>query len=291
MKKSINREITPLQENDCFMIFDRQIKSFTYPVHFHPEFEINFIVNAGGGRRIVGDHIGTINKFELVMVGPDLFHGWENPNNYTHSPHQITIQFSSNLFDNKLLQKKIFRPIDILLKNAQRGILFSNETSELLKKQFFDLPKKRGFESYIAFQSLLYELAVSPNQSYLTNLSFQENKDIFNSDKIEKVYNYVRKNHNHKIMLNEVASLLNMSIVSFSRLIKQRTGKSFVDFVNEIRLGYATRMIIETNKSISEICYECGFNNISNFNRTFKKRQNFTPSQFRNFFKEFEYSN
>ena len=112
-------------------------------------------------------------------------------------------------------------------------------------------------------------------------ISFQKNNDFFNSDRIEKIYNFIREHYSKRIMLEEAAGLLNMSVPSFSRFIKQRTGKSFVDFLNEIRLGYATRMLIETNKSVSEICYECGFNNISNFNRTFKKKQNSTPSEFR----------
>jgi AraC-like DNA-binding protein len=143
------------------------------------------------------------------------------------------------------------------------------------------ISKKRSFDSYMEFQSLLYDLAISRDQRLLTNISFQKNNDFFNSDKIEKIYNFIRDNYSKRIMLEDAAKLQNMSVVSFSRLIKQRTGKSFIDFVNEIRLGYATRMLIESSKSISEICYECGFNNISNFNRTFKKKQKCTPTEFR----------
>jgi transcriptional regulator GlxA family with amidase domain len=102
-----------------------------------------------------------------------------------------------------------------------------------------------------------------------------------NSEKIKKVYNYVQANYNKKIKVEEVASLVDLSVVSFSRLIKQRTGKTFIDFLNELRLGYATRLLIESNKTVTEICYECGFNNISNFNRIFKKSQGYTPSEFR----------
>ncbi|MDA3879332.1 MAG: AraC family transcriptional regulator [Prolixibacteraceae bacterium] len=284
MKSPIHREITPLQENDCFLVFDRERSAFTFPIHFHPEYEINFISNAKGGRRVVGDHIAEIDELELVMVGPNLYHGWENFKNTQKYLHQITIQFPRDLFEGQLIKKNILKPIEELLKNSQRGILFSKKTTENLKDRFSNLSNKKGFDSYIEFQSLLYDLAISRDQKFLTNLSFQKNSDFFNSDKIEKIYNYVRDNYSRKIMLEDAANLLNMSIVSFSRLIKQRTSKSFVDFVNEIRLGYATRMLIETNKSVSEICYECGFNNISNFNRTFKKKQKCTPSEFRNNF-------
>lgn len=282
MRNQIHREITPLQEDDCFLVFDRERNIFTFPIHFHPEYEINFIANAKGARRVVGDHIGEIGNAELIMVGPNLYHGWENYKNTGEvMHHEITIQFPRDLFQNQLLHKNILKPIRELFHNANRGILFSEQTTEMAAERVAQISKKRGFDSYLEFQSLLYDLAISREQRLLTNISFQKNTDFFNSDRIEKIYNYVRDNYNTRIKLEDAANLLNMSIVSFSRLIKQRTGKSFVDFVNEIRLGYATRMLIETNKSISEICYECGFNNISNFNRTFRKKQNCTPSEFR----------
>ncbi|MGM0375853.1 MAG: AraC family transcriptional regulator [Bacteroidota bacterium] len=282
MQNHIHREITPLQEDDCFLVFDRERNRFNFPIHFHPEYEINFISNASGARRMVGDHFGEIDELELVMIGPNLSHGWENyKNNGKDLLHEITIQFPRDLFSEHLLQKNILKPVRELLQNANRGILFSESTTKMASERLTQISKQRGFDSYMDFQSLLYDLATSRDQKLLTNISFQKNNDFFNSDRIEKIYNFVRENYSKRIMLEEAAGLLNMSVPSFSRFIKQRTGKSFVDFLNEIRLGYATRMLIETNKSVSEICYECGFNNISNFNRTFKKKQNCTPSEFR----------
>jgi AraC-like DNA-binding protein len=282
MRNQIHREITPIQEDDCFLIFDRQRSLFTFPIHFHPEYELNFIANAKGARRVIGDHIGEIDDQELVMVGPNLYHGWENyKNDGKRLLHEITVQFPRDLFHSGLLHKNILKPIRELLQNSNRGILFSEKATQMAAERLKHISKKRGFDSYVEFQSLLHDLATSRDQRLLTNISFQKNDDFFNSDKIEKIYNFIRDNYSKRIMLEDAAKLLNMSVVSFSRLIKKRTGKSFIDFVNEIRLGYATRMLIESSKSISEICYECGFNNISNFNRTFKKRQKSTPTEFR----------
>jgi len=282
MKNHIHREITPLKDNDCFLIFDRQRHAFSFPIHFHPEFEINYIFNAKGGKRIVGDHIGEIGQRELVMAGPNLYHGWENYNNNPKEQlHEITIQFPRELFTESLLDKNILKPIRELLQNANRGILFSEDTIGMVETKLLSLSQKRGFDSFLAFQSLLYDLAISRDQKMLTNMSFQRQYDFHNSERIEKIYSYIKENYGQKLKLEDAAKLVNMSVISFSRLIKQRTGKSFVDFVNEIRLGYATRSLIESSKSISEICFECGFNNISNFNRTFKKRQGCTPSEFR----------
>ncbi len=282
MNQQINREITPLKENDCFLIFDRVRTAFSFPIHFHPEFEINFIKNAKGAKRIIGDHIGEINSKELVMVGPNLYHGWENHKNSGSEPlHEITIQFPKELFSNDLIDRNLLNPIKELFHNAHRGILFSEETTAMIEPKIFALSQKRGFDSFLQFQSLLYDLAISRDQQLLTNMSFLRQNDFSNNDRIELIYSYIKDNYSKKIKLEDAASHVNMTIVSFSRLIKQRTGKSFVDFVNEIRLGYATRMLIESNKSIGEICFACGFNNISNFNRIFKKRQACTPSEFR----------
>lgn len=285
MSEHIHREITPLKENDCFLIFDRERYLFDFPIHFHPEFEINYVFNAEGGKRVVGDHIGNIGRKELVMVGPNLYHGWENDQNTkTELLHEITIQFPRELFEGNLIKRNLLKPLLELLQNANRGVLFSQETIEKVEPKLFSLSQKQGFDSFLLFQSLLFDLAVSPKQQLLTNLSFQRQNDFHNSERIEKVYKYIKKNYAQKLKLEEAANMVNMSVISFSRLIKQRTGKSFVDFTNEIRLGYATRWLIESNKSVSEICFECGFNNISNFNRIFKKKQGCTPSEFRNNF-------
>ncbi|WP_159519187.1 AraC family transcriptional regulator [Sunxiuqinia indica] len=285
MKDSIHREITPLKENDCFLVFDRVKQDFNFPVHFHPEYELNYISNAEGARRIVGDHIYEIKGDELVMVGPNLYHGWEDFNNDPKKQiHEITIQFPHDLFSSDMLNKNILNPVKELLFHSQRGIAFSMSTIRQVKEKIVSLSQKRGFDSFIELQTLLYDLAISREQQLLTNLSFQRSPDFYNSERIEKVYNYVRENFQKKIMLEDAAQLLNMSVVSFTRLIKQRTGKSFIDFVNEIRLGFATRLLIESNKSINEICFECGFNNLSNFNRIFKKKQGSTPSEFRSSF-------
>lgn len=281
----IHREITPLKENDCLLVFNRKRNEFNFPIHFHPEYEINFIHNAKGARRIVGDHIDTIEDYELVMVGPNIYHGWENYKNDTSKTlNEITIQFPRNLFTEEMLSKNILKPIKELFKSASHGVLFSQETTKQVVSKLKVLSKKNGFENFIEFQSLLHILASSKNKKTLTNISFKEQDDFHNSERIEKVYNYIKSNYHQKIKVEEAAIHINMTVISFSRLIKQRTGKTFIEFVNELRLGYATRRLIETNEGISEICYNCGFSNISHFNRVFKKKQNCTPSEFRNNF-------
>ena len=283
MKNAMYREITPLKEKDCFLVFDKRRKDFSFPVHFHPEFEINYISEASGARRTVGDHTGEIGDKELIIVGPNLYHGWENYKNDTNRTiHEVTIQFPRELFDKSFLSRNLIRPIGELINNSARGILFPNETIRIIEPQLMAIVRKNGFDSFLELQSLLYNLAISRDQQFLTDVAFQRQSDFHNSKQIETVYNYIKENYAQKLQVGDAAQLVNMSVVTFSRLIKQRTGKSFVDFVNSYRLGIAMQTMMETNESISEICFECGFNNISNFNRIFKKIQGCTPSEYRN---------
>lgn len=284
MKDPIHREITPLSDNDCFMVFDRYKSEFTFPVHFHPEYELNYISNAKGAKRIIGDHIDEIDDLELVLVGPNIFHCWEDFHNEASQIHEITIQFPADLIGEGLLSKNVFKPIKELFQHAQRGIAFSRQTIKQVEDKLLTISKKNGFDSILELQSLLFDLATSRNQRLLTNASFQRSSDFYNSESIEKMYNYIKENYNKKIKLEDVAKLLNMSVISFTRLVKQHTGKSFIDFLNEMRLGLATRQLIETNTSVAQICFNCGFNNVSNFNRIFKRKQGVTPSEFRNNF-------
>lgn len=282
---NIHREITPLNENDCFLVFERSRNNFNFPIHFHPEYEINFIFNAKGAKRTVGDHIEEIDNYELVMVGPNIYHGWEDyKNDPNQTLHEITIQFPKNLFESLILNKNILEPIKELFESADSGILFSKETAIKLESKLSSLNGQNAFENFLTFQSLLYDLAVSKNKKLLTAMSFKESSDSFKSDKVEKIFNYIKTNYSEVIRLEDAASMVNMTVVTFGRLIKQQTGKTFVEFLNELRLGVAIRKLIETNESISEICFTCGFNNISNFNRIFKKNKNCTPSEFRNNF-------
>jgi len=282
MKVPIHREITPLSDNDCFMVYDRYKTSFTFPVHFHPEYELNYVSNAKGAKRIVGDHIDEIDDLELVLIGPNIFHSWQDYNNTEDQIHEITIQFRADLIGEGLLSKNIFKPIKELFQHAQRGVAFSRPTIKQVEDKLLMISKKSGFDSILELQSLLFDLATSRNQRLLTNASFNRSIDLNHSENIEKMYSYIRENFNKKIKLEDVAKLLNMSVVSFAGFIKQHTGKSFIDLLNEMRLGMATRQLIESNASIARICFNCGFNNVSNFNRIFKKKQGITPSEFRN---------
>ncbi|HXO77184.1 MAG TPA: AraC family transcriptional regulator, partial [Puia sp.] len=143
------------------------------------------------------------------------------------------------------------------------------------------LNQKNGFDSVLELLSILHDLSTSRNMRTLSDASFTNQHFTYNSRRIEKAFEYMNTNYDKPISLGEVAKLVSMTEVSFSRFVKKRTGNTFIDSLNEIRLGHASRMLIDTTHSISEISYHCGFNNISNFNRIFKKKKTCTPKEFR----------
>jgi AraC-like DNA-binding protein len=274
-------EITPLTPNDCFMVFDRLKSKFDFPVHFHDEYELNFIENAKGAKRIVGDNIEQIDEQELILVGSNLPHSWLNFESSKQDIHEITIQFHRDLFDDKFLQRNQLSFIRTLLERSARGISFSTETIKNIKPRLLALSKKNGFDSVIELISILHDLSVSRNIKILTSSSFMNENGNFNSRRIEKAFEYMRANYSKEISLNDIAKTVNMAEVSFSRFIKKRTGKTFIDSLNDIRLGHSTRLLIDTTLSISEVSFKCGYNNLSYFNRIFKKKHNCTPKEFR----------
>jgi AraC-like DNA-binding protein len=281
MSTNIIREITPLTQNDCFTIFSRVKKEFTFPLHYHEELELNLIINAKGARRIVGDHIDTIDDLELVLVGPNLYHAWFTHQCKSAEIREVTIQWHKDLFEDKLLRRNQLSFIRGMMDRSQKGILFSREAAAALAPRILSLNQKNGFDSVLELLSILHDLSISRNMRTLSDASFTNQHFTYNSRRIEKAFEYMNTNYDKPITLGEVARLVSMTEVSFSRFIKKRTGNTFIDSLNEIRLGHASRLLIDTTHSISEISYHCGFNNISNFNRIFKKKKTCTPKEFR----------
>jgi AraC-like DNA-binding protein len=281
MNGNVMREITPLTPGDCFTIFSRVKQKFDFPLHYHDEYELNLILNARGAKRVVGGHIEVIDDLELVLVGPNVYHAWFTHQCQSESITEVTIQFHKDLFDDKFLRRNQLSFVKNMIERSQRGILFSTETISALKDRIHSLNKKNGFDSVLELLSILHDLSISRNMKTLSDSSFSNEQLHYNSRRIEKVFEYMNAHYNMQITLAEVAKIANMPEASFSRFIKKRTGKTFIDSLNEIRLGHASRMLIDTTNTVAEIAYKCGFNNISNFNRIFKRKKFCIPKDFR----------
>lgn len=288
MNKTILREVTPLSDKDCFMIFSRVKKEFTFPLHVHAEYELNFIENGQGTKRVVGDSIEIIDNLELTLItGGELVHGWLNHECKSEEIKEITIQFHEDLLANSLLQKTQFKTVKEMLERAQKGITFSQATIQKMKDRIYALASEnKGAHSVLTLFGILYDLSISPSIRELSSTSFGFTTENYDSRRVKRAYSYMLENYEQDITLHDVASLIGMSDAAFSRFLKKQTGRNFIDSLNDIRLGHAARMLLDTTHSVLEISMSCGFNNLSNFNRIFKKKKGYTPSEFRANYKQ-----
>ncbi|MDO6429950.1 AraC family transcriptional regulator [Flavitalea sp. BT771] len=281
MSRSILKEAPPLTKSDCFSLFARYKTEFDFPVHYHEEYELNFIENAKGVKRIVGDSVEEIEDLELVLIGPNIPHAW-----FTHKCKteifEITIQFHRDLFHEVFLKRTQLSSVRNLFEQSLKGILFSKETIRHLAPRLKELEHKTGFDSVIELMSILNELSLSTGSRCLSG------EKIYNADyiymdslRMEKLIEFMNAHFSRPIRLAEAADLVNMAETAFSRFFKAKTGVNFVDFLNDIRLGHASRLLIDTKDPITNIAVSCGFTNISNFNRTFKREKGLTPKDFR----------
>ncbi len=277
--QTIEREITPLTDEDFFIVLNNYHAKFDFPVHYHPEYELNLVFNSKG-KRIIGDSIEDYRNMDMVLIGPNTPHAWTGENDHD-DVRVITIQFQKDVLSDATLNRKLMAPIKEMLDKSYRGISFSQITTFDLQKRIVQLSDKSGFDSFIELLSILYDLSISRNQKLLSSSSYVNKYENTKSRRIKKVTDYIYENYSGQIKLKEAADLVNMSETAFSHFFKKRTHRSFSDFVNDVRVGNAARMVVESEKTMAEIGYECGFNNLSNFNRIFKKKKGCTPSEFK----------
>ena len=281
-ENNIIREITPLSDKDCFYIADRYKTEFTYPIHCHKEYELNFIEHGVGLSRIVGDSKESVGEYDLILItSPDLEHVWEQGECKSDNIHEITIQFSP-AFLSGLINKNQFERVEKMLNKARNGLCFPMPAILKVYNLISELSTEKGFYAVIKFMTLLYELSLFMDDAKeLSSSSFAQIEVQSDSRRILRVQKYIAEHYQDEIHLSQLANMVGMANVSFSRFFKLRTGKSLSDYIIDVRLGYAARLLVDSTMSISEVCYSCGFNNLSNFNRLFKKKRKCTPKEFR----------
>lgn len=281
--RRIIHEITPLMGKDVLYIADRHKKEFTYPIHNHSVYELNFVENAKGVRRIVGDSQEVIGDYDFCLItSPDLEHVWEQNECHSDDIREITVQFDFSMSDETLFGRNPYASITRMMQEAKKGLSFPLQAIMKVYGMLDTLSSiKDGFYAVQQFLTILYELSRCENARTLASSSYAKVTVEDDSRRILKVKNFISKNYMDELRLPELASLAGMSSSAFSRFFKLHTGRNISEYIIDLRLGYAARMLVDTAKSISEIGFDCGFNNLSNFNRIFKKKKGCSPSEFR----------
>ncbi len=262
----------------------REMPFFTYPWHFHSEYEILYVIE-GFGTRFVADNIEPFQAGEMALIGSNLPHFWRSDDLHLNSAGEmkvkyIVIQFPEDFLKGQITNYPEFQLIAKLLQRASRGISFSNEFAATVSRKILKIAKKNGFERIMLLQELLQLLAQTNEYKLLAGELYQAENHNFTNERLTKVMHFLTTSYQNKIELKKVAEIANLHPSAFCRYFREKTGKSLLEFISDMRIGYACRLILENKMSITQICFESGFNNISNFNRTFKRQTGFTPTEY-----------
>ena len=248
--------------------------------HYHPEMEIVYI-NGGSGRRHIGNHISYYNDGDLIFIGASLPH-FGFTNHLTNNKSEIVIQAREDFLGPDFFDAAEFVAVKQLLKRSKQGIVFSEQTKLRLGPKIERLLELGPFDRLIHFLSLLNELAHAKDYTLLNaeHIIFETKPQ--DAARLDIIYNFVSQSFTRAISLTEMADQVSMTPQAFSRYFKNKTGKTFIQFVTEYRVTHACKLLAEGSLSITDVCFESGFNNFSHFNKTFKTHTGKSPSQYRN---------
>jgi AraC-like DNA-binding protein len=281
-------EITPLGNQEFLYIADRIKYQLDYPIHKHDMFELNFVEHGAGCRRTVGDSTEVTGDYDLVLItGPELEHVWEKYQCTSDHVHEVTLQFYLNFSENTIFGTNPFSSIRFMLDKARKGLAFPMEAIMKVYPRLIRISSiKDGWEASIELLQILHELSECEGARTLASSAYAKVVVESDSRRVLKVKEYIEKNYMDEIRLATLADLVGMTPTSFSRFFRQHTGKTLSDYIIDIRLGFATRELVDTINSIKEISFCCGFNNLSNFNRIFRARKGCSPSEFREIYRK-----
>ena len=283
-------KITDRGEAGSFHCRCFDVPSFGTPWHFHPEWELTLIVESRG-QRFVGDNIAAFAPGDLVLLGPNLPHCWLNvpsPEGYGASvgrARSVVVQFGANLLGAGWQEGPEMRAVRSLLTDrASRGVCFVGPAAQRLGGRLAALPGQHALPRLLELVALLDALARLPARAArpLASEGFTPALNLAQAKRLETICRFVHGHFRDAIRLAEMAALAHLTPEAFSRFFKQKTGKTFVEFLNDVRIGEACRLLIEQETlGVTEICYACGFENVSNFNRHFRLRHRLSPRDFR----------
>ena len=257
-----------------------------YRIHSHKNYELNYVVS-GRGRRIVGNNIANYSAGDLVLLGPNLPHCWEHHQDENgDESFTITVHFDENLLISDFFNVPELENVQELMKQANGGVLFKGDYLEKIKGYLERLVYLDGLEAYIVLLKVFLSLLRTEDREYLSIDSGYPTTFSKDIERINIIHEYVRNNLQNKISLNEAADLLNMAPGSFSRYFKKKTKRTFSQYVKSVRIGLAAKMLAETDKQITWICFDSGYHNLANFNHQFKIIMKKTPSEYRKMFRE-----
>ena len=247
--------------------------------HFHPEIELVY-VNKGQGKRHIGNHLSYFNNSQLILMGSNLPHNGFT-DRLTSNGSETLVQFKPDFLGNAFFEIPEMQDIVQLFERGKKGILFKPETKKVVGPKMENLVNYNGFDRIVKLLEILNDLALSEDYTLLNADGYAFETKPQDSTKIDIIYKHINANFKNHISLEEIADKVSMTVPAFCRYFKKATGKTFTQLVNEYRVVHATKLLNESQMSITDICFECGFNNFSHFNKQFNELTGKSASNYR----------
>jgi AraC-like DNA-binding protein len=274
-----NLEKVEVNINHSFHVNHMKVDYFPSMRHFHPEVEILLVVQ-GSGTRYVGDSVEPFAPGDLVMIGPNVSHEWLSDKTSGIS-EAIFILFNTEMLGSNFWSLPESKIILKIIRQSQRGIKLTGKTREDVALMMRKIETSYGFSRIILLMSILEMIAFNGEYQYLAGPVVQNPVNERDTERLNKVYKYVLDNLQQEISLQQAANATSLSVAAFCRYFRKRTNKTFIRFLNEVRIGQACRLLVNDDQSIADVCYICGYNNISYFIRQFRRTTGFTPLSYR----------
>lgn len=283
MKTALHKSAIP--PSQIFVIRHLEEKHFDPIWHAHSEYQL-FVVLEGTGTRFIGDSIKSFRPGELILTGPHLPHVWRSDDVYFNRDSSsktsgIVIYLNENFLGDHILEKEEMLSLKKLFLKSMRGLDFYGAKKITVIELMKDLVSLQGIPSVIHLLHILEVLAATKEYHYISSKAYDDAFDQNETDRLNKVYEYAFQNFRKKVLLEDLAELLHMTPTSFSRYFTMKNNKPFSRFIAEIRIKHACKLLTETDESIAQICYDCGFNTLSNFNKQFKEIMLKKPTQYK----------
>lgn len=247
--------------------------------HFHPEYEIVYI-SKGRGKRHIGDHISYYEDGDLIFLGPNLPH-FAFTEELFEEHVEVVVQMKADFLGRDFFERPELQAIRQAFERSEQGLIFHGETKKRVGERLQKMVEMNNFDRLLELLSVLQDLATSKEYNILNVSSYALEVSSQDHDRMETVYSYVQENFQNEVSLDQVAKRVSMTVPAFCRYFKKLTRKTFTEFVNEIRIAHACRLLGDEHLSISEVSFESGFNNLSHFNKQFKNITGASPREYR----------
>jgi len=281
VKARIEKILPPSAASFVYQI--KREPSFGVFWHFHPEYQLTLVLR-GRGKRFVGDDVSRFGPGDLVLTGPNLPHMWcsSRPRRANGRPHEaIIIQFPGTIFGGPFLDLPEMSPVRRLLAKSAQGIRFGDGARKKIAPRMVRMGRQRGLARLIELLEILRVLSQVPPERTLSSRAFAPQEQLGDRDRIDAICKFAAENSTRPLALSQAAAAAHMSVPAFTRFFRKSTGRTFLEYLTEIRVGSACRLLVESDKTVTEVCFAAGFHNVSTFNRRFMELKGVTPRDYR----------